>query len=73
MALLRPNENGSLRYYAFSLWGDAVDGLATKDEFDEYAQITATALNTPPVLKILSEKSENERKGSEENGEQASE
>ena len=42
VALLRPNENGVLRYHAFSLWGDAVDGLGTKDEFDEYAQITAT-------------------------------
>ncbi len=73
VALLRPNENGFLRYYAFSLWGDAVDGLGTKDEFDEYAQITAAALNTPPVLKLLSEESENERKGSEENDEQASE
>ena len=50
-----------------------MDGLGTKDEFDEYAQITAAALNTPPVLKLLSEESENERKGSEENDEQASE
>ena len=73
VALLRPNENGFLRYYAFSLWGDAVDGLGAKDEFDEYAQITATALNAPPVLKISSEKSEKERKMRQENGEQASE
>lgn len=73
VALLRPNENGFLRYYAFSLWGDAVDGLGTKDEFDEYAQITATALNTPPVLKISSDKSEKERKAREESGEQTSE
>ena len=73
VALLRPNENGFLRYYAFSLWGDAVDGLGAKDEFDEYAQITATALNAPPVLKISSEASEKERKMREENGEQASE
>ena len=73
VALLRPNENGFLSYFAFSLWGDAVDGLGTKDEFDDYVQITATALNAPPVLKLSTDKSEKERKESEENGEQASE
>ena len=73
VALLRPNENGFLRYYAFSLWGDAVDDLGTKDEFDEYVQISATAFNTPPVLKISSEEAEKERKASQENGEQTSE
>lgn len=73
VALLRPNENGFLRYYAFSLWGDAVDGLSTKDEFDEYVQITSTALNTPPLLKISSEKSEKERETREESDAQASE
>ncbi len=72
VALLRPNENGVLRYYAFSLWGDAVDGLGTKDEFDEYAQITATAFNAPPVLTISSEKSEKERKAREESADRAS-
>ena len=73
VALLRPNENGFLRYYAFSLWGDAVDGLGTKAEFEEYVQITATALNAPPVLKLSSDESEKERKASEESGERASE
>ncbi|MDE0298723.1 MAG: DUF4861 family protein [Candidatus Poribacteria bacterium] len=70
VALLRPNEAGYLKYYAFSLWGDAVDGLGTKEEFDEYVQITATALNTPPVLKLSSEESEKEKKTREENDEQ---
>lgn len=73
VALLRPNESGLLRFYAFSLWGDAVDGLGAKDEFDEYAQITATALNAPPVLKLSSEMSEKEAKVGEESGGQADE
>ena len=71
--LMRPNENGFLTYYAFSLWGEAVDGLRTKDEFDEYAQITATTLNTPPVVKISSETSEKDKKAREESDEQESE
>jgi hypothetical protein len=50
-----------------------VDGLRTKGEFDEYVQITATALNTPPVVKISSETSEKDKKAREESDEQESE
>ena len=71
--LMRPNENGFLTYHAFSLWGDAVDAVQTREGFDEYVQITATALSTPPVLQISFAKPEQDKKGSEKLDEQTSE
>ena len=73
VALLRPNENNVLGYYALSLSGEAVDGLGSKDEFDEYVKVSATAFNAPPALKMSSEQAKKDKRAREKNAEQASE
>ena len=68
VALLRPNESGLLRYYAFSLWGDAVDGLGAKDELMSMPKSLRLRLTRLQWLKLSSEASEKEAKAAEEGG-----
>ncbi len=68
--LIRPDEEGSLSYYAFSLSGDVVDAVRTKETFEKLVQITATTLNTPPLVQISIVESEQNEKENIESGQQ---
>ena len=51
--LLTPDENGEVVYRFSSIWEEGEAGIQTKEEFDLHVEVTATEIQTPPVIRLL--------------------
>ena len=51
--LLTPDENGEVVYRFSSVWGEGEAGIQTKEEFDLHVEVTATEIQTLPVIRLL--------------------
>jgi hypothetical protein len=51
--LINPGEEGKVIYRFFCVWGEGEIGIQTQEEFDQYVEIMAADIQTPPRIKFL--------------------
>ena len=53
IVLINPGEEGKVIYRFFCVWGEGEIGIQTQEEFDQYVEIMAADIQTPPRIKFL--------------------
>jgi hypothetical protein len=55
-ALLKPDENGEAVYHFTAVWKESQADIETREAFEQHMQVTAKAIQTPPVIKLMEPK-----------------